>query len=326
MQIGKIQENVLKRSVLKPLHSSRPEVCFRPGPGMGYTAVKGNDGETMVVTTNVVEGTPFQVSVLTVPRALNSLICSGARPVGIMLGVMLPQWVSEAQLKDMMTGIDAAAQAHGVDVLGGHTQVSDSVSSVIVTVTALGFLPENDESRGGESLKLAGQDIVMTKWAGLSGSWLLEQKYHNEFTAKYNQDLSESISGMSRWFSVIGEARVALEYGASVLYDLSEGGVFGALWEMAVLGKAGFYVDLKRIPLKQETVELCDFIDTNPYQLVSMGSLLIAAHHGEHLVRELTAAGISAAMIGTFTNQNDRIVINDEEVRYLEPPRAPKII
>ena len=57
-----------------------------------------------------------------------------------------------------------------------------------------------------------------------------------------------------------------------------------------------------------------------------MGSLLIAAHHGEHLVRELTAAGISAAMIGTFTNQNDRIVINDEEVRYLEPPRAPKII
>lgn len=326
MQIGKIQENVLKRSVLKPLHSSRPEACFTPGPGKGYTAVKGSDGETMVVTTNVVEGTPFQVSVLTVPRALNSLICSGARPIGIMLGVMLPPWVSEAQLKDMMTGIDETARAHDVDVLGGHTQVSDSVSSVVVTVTAMGFLPEQYESRLDESLRLAGQDIVMTKWAGLSGSWLLEQKYHDEFTAKYNQDLSESISGLSRWFNIIGEARVALEYGASALYDLSEGGVFGGLWEMAVLGKAGFCVDLKRIPLKQETVELCDFVDTNPYQLVSMGSLLIAANHGEQLVRELKKNGISAVMIGSFTNQNDRIVINDEEVRYLEPPRAPKII
>ena len=67
-------------------------------------------------------------------------------------------------------------------------------------------------------------------------------------------------------------------------------------------------------------------MDVNPYQLVSMGSLLIGADNGEQLVRCLHEQGIAAAVIGSFTDSNDRVIINDDEVRYLEPPRSEKII
>ena len=67
-------------------------------------------------------------------------------------------------------------------------------------------------------------------------------------------------------------------------------------------------------------MELCDFVDVNPYKIPSMGALLIASEHGDRLVQTLKSQGIPAAVIGQFTQGNDRIVMNDDEVRYLEPP------
>lgn len=43
------------------------------------------------------------------------------------------------------------------------------------------------------------------------------------------------------------------------MQDLSEGGIFGALWEMADGAGIGLDVALKRIPIQQETVEICEF-------------------------------------------------------------------
>ena len=53
--------------------------------------------------------------------------------------------------------------------------------------------------------------------------------------------------------------------------DLSEGGIFGALWEMADGAGIGLDVALKRIPIQQETVEICEFFGVNPYQMLSDG-------------------------------------------------------
>lgn len=55
------------------------------------------------------------------------------------------------------------------------------------------------------------------------------------------------------------------------MQDLSEGGIFGALWEMADGAGIGLDVALKRIPIQQETVEICEFFGVNPYQMLSTG-------------------------------------------------------
>lgn len=52
---------------------------------------------------------------------------------------------------------------------------------------------------------------------------------------------------------------------------ISEGGIFGALWEMADGAGIGLDVALKRIPIQQETVEICEFFGVNPYQMLSTG-------------------------------------------------------
>ena len=71
------------------------------------------------------------------------------------------------------------------------------------------------------------------------------------------------------------------------MHDVTEGGIFGALWEIAEASGVGLEIDLKKIPLKQETVEICEFFGINPYELISSGSMLMATEDGNGLVMEL---------------------------------------
>ena len=57
-------------------------------------------------------------------------------------------------------------------------------------------------------------------------------------------------------------------------------------------------VDLRRIPIRQETIEVCERLDVDPYKLEAKGSVLIGTAQGDALVRELEAHGIHAAVIG----------------------------
>ncbi len=51
----------------------------------------------------------------------------------------------------------------------------------------------------------------------------------------------------------------------------------------------------------------------------------MAAENGYDLVRELENQGIAASVIGKITESNDRVVINGEERRFLENPKADEI-
>ena len=278
---------------------------------------------------NTVEGTPEQVGALAVPRGINSLMCSGAKPTGLLLSLTLPEAVDEPRFRAMMKAIDEDCKRADIEVLGGHTQVSSGVSRVVAGVTALGALSDDGAWENGSALRAArpkaGQDIVMTKWAGMSGTWLLEQHVHDAFVKKYNHYMSDCIIRLKDGFSCQKEAQLARAMGITAMWDLSESGVFGGLWEAAAAGNTGFFAELKKIPIKQESVELCDFVDVNPYLIPSLGSMVMACDHGELLVSALEAEGIPAAVIGRFTDSNDRVILNDGEVRYVDPPKGSAV-
>ena len=325
MKIGKLQESILDRSVFKQIHKRNDKILCKPKAGLGYQVMAAGPDTYGAVAVNSVEGTPFQVGALAVPRGVNSLACAGIRPSGLMVSLTVPEDTQEQDFRKMINAMEKACQAEGIDLAGGHTQISPNVTKVVAAVTAIGV----SEVAGGKALPggkpaapVAGQSIVMTKWAGLSGSWLLEQDCHEAFVKKYNHDIAGAIAGMDQFFSVSREAYAAAALEPSFMTDLSESGVFGGLWEAAQMGHVGLEVYLKDIPIRQETVELCDFVDVNPYKIPSLGALLIATDHGERLTHILKQQGIDAAIIGHFTAGNDRVIINDDEVRYLEPPRG----
>ena len=176
---------------------------------------------------------------------------------------------------------------------------------------------------GSSNMKIAYVEIdsLLTKynfWNDLNE--VMIQKEENIRTT-----LNEKAKKLDAYISVLSEAAVAVRSGVSAMHDVTEGGIFGALWEMAEASGVGLEIDLKKIPIRQETVEVCEFFGINPYKLISSGCMLMAAEDGNTLVRELEKEGIPATIIGKATEGNDRVLLNEDEKRFLEPPKTDEL-
>ena len=323
MKIGKVPESVLKRSVFRQIHARRPEVVLGAGIGEDCAAVKLAPDETLVLSTDPITGTVQDVGTLAIQVTLNDLASAGAEPVGVLLTVLLPESVEEPELKVMMAQVEAACAGANVQILGGHTEVTAVVNQPVITVCGVGKVQDGRvvSTAGARS----GMDILVTKWVGIEGTSILAKEKETELRTRFSAPFIEQAKAFDRYISVLPEAKVAVRFNVGAMHDVTEGGIFGALWEMAEASGVGLEIDLKKIPIRQETIEICEFFGINPYQLISSGCMLMAAKDGNMLVRELERAGIPASVIGKATTGNDRVLLNGEERRFLEPPKTDEL-
>lgn len=323
MKIGKIPETVLKRSVFKQIKHRREEVIVKPGVGEDCSVLDLGPNQMLVLSTDPITGTANEIGTLAVHITANDIASSGAELIGIMLTIILPDGARESDLREMMQEIEQACSELNMEVIGGHTEVSAAVRQPIVTVTGVGKI-QKDSLITTAGLK-PGQELVMTKWAGLEGTAIIVGEKEEELKTKYTSDFIQGAKDFMKHISVVKEARIGKNLGVTAMHDVTEGGIYGALWEIAAASKVGLKIDLKKIPIKQETVEICEFYDLNPYLLISSGCMLMGTNNGNELVEELAKAGISAAVIGRVTDGHERIIVNDEEMRYIEPPKSDEL-
>lgn len=323
MNLGKLPETALKRSVLNQIKHRRDEVLVGPAIGEDCSVLTIGEDEVIVLSTDPITGTVHDIGTLAVHITANDIASNGADIIGILLTVLLPEQTEEAELRKMMQDIETVCKQLHIEVLGGHTEVTKAVTQPVVTVTGVGKMKRADMIKTAGSIP--GQEIVMTKWAGLEGTAIIATAKESELLSKYSSGFIHNAKKMIDHISVVRESEVARAVGVTSMHDVTEGGIFGALWEIGAASKVGFEVDLKKILLKQETVEICEFYDINPYMLISSGSMLIVTDKANLLVDRLNGEGIAAAVIGRITEGNDRIIINEEERRYLEPPKSDEL-
>ncbi|MDD6658373.1 MAG: AIR synthase family protein [Lachnospiraceae bacterium] len=323
MEIGKVPENVLKRSILKQIKTKRPEVLVGADVGEDCAIIGLQPDEVMVLSTDPITGTTKEMGRWAVMISANDIASSGAEVVGVLVCALLPPRIREIKIRELMQEIEACCQELNIQVVGGHTEVTDAVNRPVLSITGIGKV-KKDRMLPTKGAK-PGQDIVITKWAALEGTAILAKEKEEELLQKFPAFLIEEAKGYSQYLSIIKEAAIAGKSNVSAMHDITEGGVFGALWEMAESAGVGLTIDLKKIPIKQATVEICNYFDVNPYEMMSSGSLMLAADNGYDLVRVLEESGIHAAVIGKVTEGNDRVVTNGEETRFLEPPKTDQL-
>ncbi|MBQ1901959.1 MAG: AIR synthase family protein [Lachnospiraceae bacterium] len=323
MEVGKVPENVLKRSVLKKIFNKRPEVVLGAGIGEDCAAVQLAEDEQFVISSDPITGTVEDIGKLAVQVTVNDLSAAGAEPIGILLTILLPEGTREIKLKQVMADVSAACTAANVQVMGGHTEVTKAVNQILLSVTGVGKV------KAGRLISTAGakagMDFVITKWIGLEGTSIIAKEQEERLKEKLPVSLIRDAKNFDQLLSVQAEAAVAVEHGVKAMHDITEGGVFGALWEMSEASGVGCEIDLKKIPIKQETVEICEQFGLNPYKLISSGSMLMATEDGVGLVQALQQQGIHAVIVGKATDSNDRVILNDGERRFLEPPKVDEL-
>ncbi|UWP60387.1 AIR synthase family protein [Ruminococcus gauvreauii] len=323
MKIGKLPESVLVRSILKQVKHRRDEVLVGPGVGQDCAALQLKEGEVFVMSTDPITGTTKDLGSHSIHITANDLAASGAEPVGVMLTAMLPDTVEEPEIRRLMQDIERTCEQLGMEVLGGHTEITNVVLQPLISVTGVGKI-RREELLSTMQMK-PHQDIVISKWIGLEATTILAKEKDEELRRVFSEDFISTAKGFDAFLSVVEDARIAKKCQVSAMHDITEGGVFGALWEMAEGAGVGLEVDLKKIPIRQETVEICEFFGVNPYLIMSSGSMMIAADDGLLVVQELKKAGIEATVIGRTTAGNDRILRNGDDVRYLDRPQTDEL-
>ena len=313
----------MKRSVLKYIKTHREEVVSGAALGEDCAVLSFGEGYETVLSTTPVTAAAERISTYAIPMALNNVAAAGAEPVGVMLSVLLPEETEESDLQHIMEQAQAVCSECGAEILGGHTEVTPVVPVPVMTVSGVG---RREAARAGSLRGIkANQDIVVSKWIGLEGTSRLAVKYREKLRTRYPARMIDEAAAYDKYLSVIPEAATAVKSGVCGMHDVSRGGIFGALWELAQRAGVGLEIDLKKIPLKQETVEICEFLELNPYELLSGGCLLMATDNGQALTDALAREGILAAVIGRTTAGKDRVIYNEDEKRYLDKPKADQI-
>ncbi len=335
MRTGKISGTVLKRSILKNIKYKSPALICGPAQGVRCTRRLPEPDEHSLFAQVSVSGCVDVVARMAFFRLANDLSASGGRLAGVLAALFLPSEMRERQLKQIMGEICGLAQEAGTDILGGHTEVRTELKEPLLVLTGLGYVWRDTDA--GACYFRPGQDIVMTKWAGAAGAACLvkseraKTKLSGEgplagfsedspLFSRFPNDFLDRAAQYFQRISSVADAKEALGMGTKALYNAGKTGLFGALWEIGEASGVGLCVEHKKIPVRQETIEICEFFDRNPYLIPSDGVLLAGTDQGEALVKAFEAAGIPAAIIGTVTGGRDRVVENRGVKRFLVPP------
>ena len=166
----------------------------------------------------------------------------------------------------------------------------------------------------------AGQDIV------LEGTLRILDEKKAELRERFSGTFLHQVEELHESVFAEREIRVAKAGGVSVMRQVGEGGIFAALYRLAKEAGTGLVADLKTIPVRQETIEICEFYKLNPYQLASAGNILMICDDGEALADALQKEGIEAAVIGRLTDNNDKIIQNGEDIRYIDRPAPDELM
>ena len=316
MKLGKLDNDTLERLILSKFEQRRPESFGAPRIGMDC-AMLDFAQDLIVLSCDPITSADWKhVGALSVHVNCNDAAAGGAEPVGLLVTLLLPPDATEEMVDRIADDLEAAAKAANVDILGGHTEVTDAVTRVTTCTTVLARTPHGAVLQGAQP----GDAIVMTKWAGLEGTLLLATDFADRLE-ELPASLLASAQGFSRYLSVVPESRVAMRHGAHAMHDVTEGGVLGAVWELAAQTHCGALVDRGAIPVRGETERICSRFGIDPYRLISSGSMLIACPDGERMRAALEEAGIPAAVIGRITERDFRF----SDGSLLDPPGADEL-
>lgn len=323
MEIGKVPESVLKRAIFKQIHTKREEVLVGAGVGEDCAVMQLAPDEVFVLSTDPITGTDKDMGGLAIQITANDLASAGAEPVGVLLTVLLPPSADEALIRKLMHEVEGTCERLHIQVMGGHTEITAVVNQPVISVTGVGKIRKDQlVTTGGARV---GDDVVVTKWIGIEGTSIIAKEKEEELLARFARPFVEEAKNFDQFLSVVPEAAIAVKSGISAMHDVTEGGIYGALWELAEASGVGLEIDLKAIPIRQETVEICECFRLNPYQLISSGCMLMASPDGHRLVRDLEKAGIKATWIGRCVEGKAKKVVNGEEEAFLERPKTDEL-
>jgi len=328
LKIGKLDSDILQRIVIDKIRYRRSEVKTRAGIGEDCAVIDYGEYEC-VVSTDPITADVKNIGRLAIHISCNDVASNGIEPLGITLAVMLPVGTTESDVQTIMTQAGTAAEEAGVEIIGGHTEVTPAVNQPVIVSTAFGRGIAG-ESASARNMR-PGDMILMTKSAGLEGTGIIATEKAEELTGVLTPQELRRAQGMIRNVSVVKDGVTAGRIGTSGMHDVTEGGILGAVWEMCHISGLGAEVELEAIHVDPVTEKIAAHYGIDPLRLISSGCMLIVAPPSKayKIVTEYHKidVNIKSAIIGKICGAEHGITQIDPQGQESEiaPPYADEL-
>ncbi|WP_129115603.1 AIR synthase family protein [Halegenticoccus tardaugens] len=291
---GKLSPADLDRYVFSRTGAPTDDLLVGPAYGEDAAAVRVGD-ETVVVSTDPISLAAERIGTLGVAIVSNDVAASGGVPEWLVSTIVLPE--RDLDLLDTITAqLHEEATRLGITIVGGHTEAVGALSRPLLSLTCLGPTDRYVSTSGAEP----GDGVVLTKGAGVEGTAVLATDFRGDLESKgVDPETIDAAAGFFDDVSVLPEA-LTLGGVATAMHDPTEGGVLGALVELARASDVSIAVERDSIPIRAETRTLCDAMGVDPLRILGSGALLAAVPEGDTAaaLSALDAADVEATVVG----------------------------
>lgn len=299
MTSGKLAPELLKKLVLDCC-AQDDHLVIGPGVGEDAAVLKTPQEPYWVVASDPITGAHQGAGTLLVDVNVNDLVCKGATPRWMTVTILTPQ-SCEQQIHELMVEISQRAAQLGVTIVGGHTEMHQSFSTLVLSATIFGTA-----NRLLSATNIQPDDrLLMTKSVGLEGMSILAYDRPDLLQPVLTDREIDKVKGWRSLLSVLPEGRILEPY-ATLMHDPTEGGFLGGLSEMVSMSGLGFSFEKDNVLIDPLTSKVAAHLHFDPLKLIASGTLLAVVQPKDVDVvqQKLTQAGIDSAVVGRFTTED----------------------
>lgn len=272
-------------------------------------AIVSVNGSRIAVTTDSFVVKPLffpggDIGSLAVHGTVNDLAMGGAQPLFLSAAFIIEEGLPIETLRLVVSSLQAAAKAAGVQVITGDTKVVEKGKGdgLFINTTGIGLVPDGlemsaDHARPGDKVLLSGP-------IGEHGIAILAQREGLEFESRIESDSAALHTLVAEMLKVTKSIRC--------MRDPTRGGLSSALNEIAAQSKVGIELDERAIPVREEVRGACEMLGLDPLYVANEGKLIAIVEPGvaEGVLGAMRdhSLGREARTIGQVTEKNTGLV------------------
>jgi hydrogenase expression/formation protein HypE len=204
---------------------------------------------------------------LAVNGTVNDLAVSAARPLALLLTLVLEEVIAAETLEAELRAIADAAQRAGVEVVGGDTKVVEHGKADGMYITTAGIGRVDPRTRCAASEVRAGDQVLVSGPIGDHGITILLARGEIELEAELCSD-TRSV------YPLVERLLAAVPDGVHWMRDPTRGGVATALNELARDSRLGVVLFEEEIPVREAVRGACELLGLDPLHIANEGQFL----------------------------------------------------
>ncbi|ELY94504.1 HypE family hydrogenase expression/formation protein [Natrialba taiwanensis] len=275
--LGKIDREFFEQRIAPNLGASRDDVVIGPTHGVDF-GVLDIGGQALVTATDPLSILPAlgfeRAARFALDLVLADVAVSGVAPSHLSICFTLPETMTDDEFATVWETIHGECRDLGVSVVTGHTaRYSDLSHPWVGAATAMG-VGEHDTVVRPDGARV-GDRLLLTTGPAVEAVGLLSTLFGDDLDLPADV-IADAQDRLDEVYAVRDALTAAASGPVTAMHDVTEGGLAGALNEMAAGADARFVVDREAVPVRPGVAEVCERLELDPWAMTSCGSLVIA--------------------------------------------------